>query len=93
VKSLIKELVRIHGTATVHLCRSSAGSSGHDAVAQDDVLAVEVVVDKLDKQWWKRYRRHLEADLKQDWILICSSRSGWCCKEGAGILDHVSKMR
>jgi hypothetical protein len=74
VKSLIKELAHIHGGATVHPCRSSTGSSGDDPAVQDDVVAVEAVVDRLDKQRWKRYRRHLETDLKQNRILIRSSK-------------------
>jgi hypothetical protein len=45
-----------------------------DAIVWDEVIAVEVMVDRLDKAWWKTYRGHLEADLKQERILIRSSK-------------------
>jgi hypothetical protein len=41
-------------------------------VAREEVIAIEVMVGRLDKAWWKSYRGHLQADLKQERILIRS---------------------
>lgn len=37
---------------------------------RDRVVIFEVMVERLDHDWWGAYRRQLEADFKQEKILI-----------------------
>ena len=36
----------------------------------DDVVAVEVMVDELDEEWWRDFRRHLEIVFRQRQLLV-----------------------
>jgi hypothetical protein len=36
----------------------------------DDIVVIEVMADVLDREFWERYRRHLEREFEQDEILI-----------------------
>jgi hypothetical protein len=37
---------------------------------RDQVVIFEVMVDRLERDWWAAYRRQLEGDFKQEKILI-----------------------
>jgi hypothetical protein len=39
-------------------------------VKRDDILVAEVMVDSLDRTWWKEYRRELENLFQQDQIVF-----------------------
>jgi hypothetical protein len=39
-------------------------------VKRDDIVVVEVMVDALDRTWWKDYRRELEQLFRQDEIVL-----------------------
>jgi hypothetical protein len=39
-------------------------------VKRDDIVVVEVMVDSLDRRWWKDYRRELEELFRQDEIVL-----------------------
>ena len=39
-------------------------------VKRDDIVVVEVMVDPLDRTWWKDYRRELEQLFRQDEIVL-----------------------
>jgi hypothetical protein len=39
----------------------------------DDIVVFEVMTEKLDMQWWSRYRRHLESEFRQDAIVVRAS--------------------
>ena len=34
------------------------------------MLVLEVMADELDRDWWGRYRRELEARFRQDEIVV-----------------------
>ncbi len=38
--------------------------------SRDRVVIFEVMVDRLERDWWAAYRRQLETDFKQEKILI-----------------------
>lgn len=38
--------------------------------ARDDMILVEVMVQRFDRDWWARYRRTLEERFRQDEIVI-----------------------
>ena len=37
---------------------------------KDDVLLYEVMVESLDADWWKGYRRELEAKFQQEELVV-----------------------
>ncbi len=37
---------------------------------RDDIVVFEVMVEELDADWWRDYRRALESTFKQDEIVI-----------------------
>jgi hypothetical protein len=39
-------------------------------VRRDDIVVVEVMVESLDRTWWKNYRIELEKLFRQDQIVI-----------------------
>jgi hypothetical protein len=39
-------------------------------VAHDDVIVVEVMVEALDRGWWARCRERLEADFRQQELVV-----------------------
>ena len=66
------ELTARHGGVTAYL-RSPASGVWKDeqgAVARDEVVMVEVVVDALDRAWWTGYRGELERRFRQEEILL-----------------------
>ena len=40
------------------------------AVARDDIVVFEVMIKRLERAWWGRYRRSLEKRFRQDLIVI-----------------------
>lgn len=42
----------------------------NDRLEKDDVIAVEVMVDTLDRQWWNSFRARLESEFRQTEIVI-----------------------
>jgi hypothetical protein len=38
--------------------------------SRDELVVLEVMVERLERDWWAAYRRQLEADFKQEKILI-----------------------
>ena len=43
-------------------------------VKRDDIVAVEIMVDPLERTWWKTYRRELEHLFHQDKIVVRAQR-------------------
>ena len=61
------ELTERYGGVTAYL-RSPASGVWRDEggeVARDEVVMVEVMVERLDRPWWAEYRRSLEQRFRQ----------------------------
>src|SRR5688572_25812479 len=41
-----------------------------EAASRDDIVVVEVMVESLDRDWWRRYRRGLERSFTQKSIVV-----------------------
>jgi hypothetical protein len=41
---------------------------------RDDIVVYEVMVAKLQRKWWKRYRAHLEKMFRQESVVIRAQR-------------------
>jgi hypothetical protein len=38
--------------------------------SRDEIIVLEVMADYLDRAWWSRFRERLEADFRQDEIVV-----------------------
>lgn len=52
-----------------------APAEGHwrdksDSSLRDDIVVFEVMVEEIDKAWWRDYREALEAQFSQESVLI-----------------------
>ena len=67
-----RELTRRFGGVTAYLRSPASGLwVRHDgAVDRDDVVMVEVMVDEIDRQWWRDYRTSLEQAFRQEAIVV-----------------------
>jgi hypothetical protein len=43
---------------------------GEDGRSHDRIIVMEVMSDYLDRAWWGRFRKQLEADFRQDEIVV-----------------------
>ncbi len=71
IERTLAELTERFGGATA-FSRSPAEGLWKDGgeVERDRIVIVEVMVSDLDHAWWRSYRERLEAELRQDVILI-----------------------
>jgi hypothetical protein len=69
------ELIARFGGVTAHLRAPAQGAwraepGDPDSVDQDDVVIVEVMVDALDRDWWRQRREALEREWRQQEIVV-----------------------
>lgn len=66
------ELAGQHGGVTAFTRVPARGLWEDDdgSVQRDDVVLFEVLVDPLDRGWWKGYRTTLEDRFRQDEVLL-----------------------
>ena len=69
------ELTDAFGGVTAYLQAPAEGLWEDDdgRVHRDRVVTVEVMTPSLDRAWWSRYKRQLEARFRQDAIVIRAS--------------------
>ena len=65
------KLTRVFGGLTAYNRAPAEGlwESG-SGVKHDNIVVIEVMVDTLDRTWWKDYKRELEHRLRQDQIVV-----------------------
>src|SRR3982751_988340 len=44
--------------------------AGDDELAVDDIVVYEVMVEQLDREWWRTYRASLEDAFDQDELVV-----------------------
>lgn len=69
------ELTDRYGGLTEHARAPARGVWQDDATGrtnQDDIVVYEVMVDAVDRDWWRRYRVQLEAAFRQKELIIRS---------------------
>ena len=66
------ELLERFGGVTAYQRAPAQGlwKSEDGDVARDEVVIFEVMVDDVDREWWRQYRATLEARFRQDVIVI-----------------------
>ena len=69
------ELTEAFGGVTAHTRAPAEGLWKDEAgsVSRDSVVAFEVLTERLDRDWWARYRDTLATRFRQDEILITAS--------------------
>lgn len=66
-----QELIDRLGGATAFLQAPAEGAwKDEGEVAQDDVVLIEVMTEKLDHDWWGQYREELKRRFKQEELII-----------------------
>jgi hypothetical protein len=65
------ELTERFGGVTAYARSPAEGrwKAGADTT-HDDIVVIEVMVEQLDRQWWAALRQRLEAEFRQDEIVI-----------------------
>lgn len=69
---LHEQLAERHGGATAFNQSPASGlwAASDDEVVADTVVLFEVLVEDLDRAWWKQFRTCLEEEFRQESILI-----------------------
>jgi hypothetical protein len=71
-----EELTKAFGGVTTFTRAPAQGTTdARGAVVHDDIVVFEVMVERLDRDWWARYRQSLEQEFAQDEILIRASET------------------
>lgn len=67
-----QELVDRFGGLTAYTRSPATGlwAEEGDEVVRDDIVVYEVMAEKLDRAWWKGYRRQLERQFGQQALVI-----------------------
>jgi hypothetical protein len=67
-----RELTERFGGVTAYARAPATGMWKRDEgdVARDDNVMVEVMVDELDREWWRAYRDRLAALFRQEELVV-----------------------
>ena len=67
-----RELTQSFGGLTAYARAPAKGLWEERAgeVRRDDIVVYEVMVESLDAQWWREYRRKLEARFRQEELVV-----------------------
>ena len=73
------ELTEAFGGVTAYQRAPATGlwEDGDEAVQRDDLVLFEVMVESLDRAWWKRYAVDLSGRFRQDEILVRAVPCEW----------------
>ncbi|MBB4576932.1 hypothetical protein [Rhizobium lentis] len=71
IATIQREMTERHGGVTAYLNSPAKGLwSNDEGTEEDTVIVIEVMVNSLDRAWWRQYRRKLEELLRQDELLV-----------------------
>ena len=68
-----KELMARFGGLTAFVQSPALGlwtDTESGTTARDDMILIEVMVETLDRNWWRAYRNELERTFRQDEIVV-----------------------
>jgi hypothetical protein len=67
-----RELTERFGGVTAFVRSPALGlwKENDQDINRDDVVMFEVVTDEIDRDWWKNYRNKLEAEFRQEEMMI-----------------------
>jgi hypothetical protein len=63
-----RELTERFGGVTAYLRAAASGlwKSPDGGIDRDEMIMIEVVIERLEREWWTSYRSELEARFHQD---------------------------
>ena len=65
------ELVKNFGGLTAYTRSPARGLwTSEGSTQRDDMIILEVMTDRFNRTWWKKYRRALEKTFRQDEIVM-----------------------
>src|SRR3954465_9653586 len=65
------ELTHKFGGVTAYVRAPAKGLwETNEGINSDDVVLFEIVAERLDKEWWQKYRINLQQIFKQEEVLI-----------------------
>jgi hypothetical protein len=69
---VFRELTERFGGMTAYSRSPAEGlwKKRRDAAERDDIVVVEVMVERLDRRWWARYRATLERRFRQREVVV-----------------------
>jgi hypothetical protein len=71
IEGIAKGLADRFGGATAYTREPAEGLWNRAmTIERDRIIIVEVLVDQVDEEWWRAYRRKLESEFEQDDVLI-----------------------
>src|SRR5215216_4078532 len=76
-RAVADELTERFGGLTAHTRAPAVGLWKDDSErpTRDDIVIYEVMTAKLNKAWWKKYRRALEARFKQEQVVVRAQKT------------------
>ena len=71
-RAVAGELTDRFGGLTAYTRAPAEGlwKEGADTTTRDDIVVYEVMADRLDRAWWRDYRAGLEAQFRQDLVVV-----------------------
>jgi len=71
-----RELTERFGGATAYLQAPAAGlwKGGDGELERDEIVIVEAMAPRLEREWWRRYREELERRFRQQEIVVRCTR-------------------
>ena len=71
-ETVASELTERFGGVTAFTRTPAEGrwKPGGAATHEDDIVVVEVMVERLDPAWWMKYRKKLERSFSQESIIV-----------------------
>lgn len=73
---LLEELSETFGGVTAYTRSPAEGQWTKGArTKSDDIVVVEVMVEKPDAYWWRSLRHKLEEDFRQDTVIVRSIKT------------------
>jgi hypothetical protein len=74
IDELVRRLADRFGGATAFSRAPADGLWKDDsAMSHDRIVILEVMVDRVDRQWWTAFRKELEQDLQQEKLVVRST--------------------
>jgi hypothetical protein len=63
---------RFGGVTVFNRATATGESREGGSVVRDEIIVFEVMMDEVDRGWWKQYRENLESVFDQDEIVVRS---------------------
>jgi hypothetical protein len=75
IRELMAELTQRFGGATAFARSPAVGlwRDDDDRTERDDIVVLEIMVERLEREWWRSLRARLESRLGQDEVVIRAS--------------------